>query len=599
MKKIISSLTILSFFFLQVCSTTKQDKDDPLRNSKKLIGEGHKSLYFQGAVPIAGTSIKFIPPMEEGEIFILGRRVGFAKAEFSKAILKAKESVVVIKEGTKKSWSLADDISEGGDDLTKSIYEHTTKPGLYIMYTSNAKAKKLIGTSFSSGIKTHEKVVNDSIQLRKDWELWAENEFKDPVERDTSPDFKKRMSGYSTTFRDGFDSFVYGYVDIDEIFKTAWEGSYEELKGNKLETLLQESESFRSEHSTSIASAWKETIFNYTSDIKAELKEASQDIESIAEGAGLSLSLLKAFSKTTKALFFDALLKPIGKLSILSIGYIGLNSIVYPAVVVSSTATLGIVSGVYILVETLTIAGKGVVYVIAPTAELGLGAILGSTEVLLGESYNSLKLGGKSSAYLARKTAKYSTKGAAILTETSGRYILAPISLLGQTSSQALVGGGISITGTATGASIATTSLGLSSTTYVGGKTAAVVTGTTGTVASFGTGTGFGIYYLGKSAGVPIGVTLGSGVVLSYEVMAQLSAHSLLAVADCSYLVLSLEGGKWVLYGVKDTSSKAKGLLVGAVVDLNQVRKEGGTVVKVPIDEKEAESIFSRKKKEK
>jgi preprotein translocase subunit SecD len=86
---------------------------------------------------------------------------------------------------------------------------------------------------------------------------------------------------------------------------------------------------------------------------------------------------------------------------------------------------------------------------------------------------------------------------------------------------------------------------------------------------------------------------------MNYEMASQLSAHTILAVSDFSYLVLSLEGGKWVVYAVKDTSGKAKSLLSGAVVDLEQVKKEGNDIVKVPVSDEEMEKILDKSKQEK
>jgi hypothetical protein len=588
-------VTTLALGLLYTCASANVDQDDPLKNSKKLIKDGHKSLYFQGAVPLAGTSIKFIPPMEEGEIYIYGRRVGFAKEEFSKAFNKAKESVIVVKEGTKASWSVANDVSTTGNDAVNYLQENTTLPGIYIMYASNAKAYGLIGSSFAAGKKAHDQVVQNSEQLRKDWEAWADDNFKDPERKDNSPEFKTRMKSYNKTFKNSFDSFVLGYVDMDESLKSAWNESYTDMEGGSYNNSLSTVNGMRSAISDDIANMWKETIFNYGNDTKKELKSAGKDIEAIADGQGLSFSLLKAFAKTTKAIFYDSIISPIGKIGVLSVGYIGVNAIVYPAAVV----TVGTTTGVYVLVETMTVTGKGVVYIIAPNVKLALGALLGSTEIVLGESYESLKVGGKASSYVARKTSKYTTKGAAIITEKSGKYLLAPTSLIGVTASQSILGGGLAVTGTTAGGVITATSAGVQTTTYVASKTAAIGVGTVGTVGSFGTGTTFGIYYLTKSVGIPTGVALGSGVVASYEVVSQLSAHSILAVADCSYLVLSLEGGKWIVYGVKDVTNKASGLLSGAVVDLDQIRKEGGTVVRVPMEEGEADKILEPKKKKK
>ena len=97
LKKIFIALLLLG------CAST-QDPDDPLKNSKKLIKEGHKSLYNNGAFEVKGSSIKLIPPFAEAEIFIYGQRVGLAKQAFSENVKKAGESVYILKEGTEISF---------------------------------------------------------------------------------------------------------------------------------------------------------------------------------------------------------------------------------------------------------------------------------------------------------------------------------------------------------------------------------------------------------------------------------------------------------------------------------------------------------------
>ena len=64
-------------------------------------------------------------------------------------------------------------------------------------------------------------------------------------------------------------------------------------------------------------------------------------------------------------------------------------------------------------------------------------------------------------------------------------------------------------------------------------------------------------------------------MVLSYGTMAHLGAHSILAVSDCAYLVLSLEGPRWVLYAVKGNTGSGDDLPVGAVVDLKRMQARG------------------------
>ncbi|TGN20249.1 DUF262 domain-containing protein [Leptospira idonii] len=582
--------------FLGTCKSTQdQDQEDPLKNSKKLIIGGHKSLFFQGAIPVKGTSIKFIPPMEEAEIFIFGQRIGFAKQEFSKSVLKAKESVVVVKEGSKMSWSAAKTINDQGKATGAFLQKHATEPGIYIMYDSVAESYGIIGSSFEKGISAHNNIVNQSELLRKEWNEWAEMKLKDPEVKEDPKHFSKKMKSYKTKFEDVLGSFVYGYVNLDESLKSAWDESYEDFNDGSWKDHYKDMSHLRSDVSHEISSKWQETIFDFGSQTKSELQSAYKDLESIADGKSLGIALLSAFAKTTKGLFYDGIIEPIGAVGILSVGYVGVNTVIYPAAV----ATVGAKTGLYFLAETFTLAGKGVVYIIAPNVKLALGALLGSTGLVVAISAKSFQYGSETTGKGLRKTSAYSVKGAGIITEKSGKYLLAPASLVGVTATQSVIGGGLALGGTATGATITAAGATMQTTSYAVGGTSAAVVGTTGSVTSFGVGTSYGVYQLTKAIGIPSGVLLGSGVVLGYEAIAQISAHSVLAVADCSYLVLSLEGGKWVVYGVKDVTNQATGLMAGAVIDLDQVRKDGNTIVKVPLEEGEAEKILDPKRSKK
>ncbi|XDD56293.1 hypothetical protein AB3N62_19035 (plasmid) [Leptospira sp. WS4.C2] len=587
-------LVFLSFsLFFSYCSGSDKKSEDPLKNTKKLAIEGHSSLYYQGALPVKGTSIKFIPPYHESTVFVMGQRFGFAGDEFSRSVLKARESVVIVKDGTKMSWSAAGKVSNGGEAAVQYLSENATKPGLFIMYASVAESYGMVGSSLERGMDTHKAVVLNSEAIRKEWDDWANMQLNQREAVDNSPSAKKRFNQYKEKFQKDFESTVYGYVDLDDALKSSYNETYDDLKSGSWKRRFAEIEDLRSSVSDKLFGNWKETIFSFGYDTSQELGRAKADIESIADGEGVPLALLKSFSRTVKALFYDSIIKPIGKITILSVGYVTWNGIIYPAAVITNSAG----TGLYCLVETFTLAGKGVVYITAPSIELALGAILNSTEVVLNESVQSMEKGAKVTSAVARKTSAYSAKTAAVVTESSGKYILAPMSLVGVTSGQAVLGGGLAVSGTVTGATLAGTSAAAQTVTYTSTKVAAGTVGVVGTTASFGTGTTYGVYQLTKAVGVPSGVVIGSGIVLSYEFVSHMSAHSVLAVADCTYLVLSLEGGKWVVYGVKDGSKKASRLLTGAVVDMDQIRKEGGTVVKVPLEEGEVEKILGKKKK--
>jgi hypothetical protein len=126
-----------------------------------------------------------------------------------------------------------------------------------------------------------------------------------------------------------------------------------------------------------------------------------------------------------------------------------------------------------------------------------------------------------------------------------------------------------------------------------------VIAGTTlaaGTAVSAGGGAAYGVYQLSKAVVVPVGYELGSGMVLSYETLSQISAHIILGVSDFSYMVLSLEGPRWVLYAVKGNLGKGNDLPTGAILDLKKMQEQGEEIVNLPVSDevmkKVVESVY-------
>jgi len=161
---------------------------------------------------------------------------------------------------------------------------------------------------------------------------------------------------------------------------------------------------------------------------------------------------------------------------------------------------------------------------------------------------------------------------------------------------------GITVGGGTIGTAVGATGAVTGGTLYVTGKTASVATnafgtviaGTTlaaGTAVSAGGGAAYGVYELSKAVVVPTGYKLGSGIVLSYETLSQLSAHAILAVSDCAYLVLSLEGPRWVLYAVKGKTGSGEDLPPGTVIDLKKMQEAGEEIYNLPASPEEMRTV--------
>ncbi|MDH5219388.1 MAG: hypothetical protein OEX19_16910, partial [Gammaproteobacteria bacterium] len=123
-----------------------------------------------------------------------------------------------------------------------------------------------------------------------------------------------------------------------------------------------------------------------------------------------------------------------------------------------------------------------------------------------------------------------------------------------------------------------------------------VIAGTTlvsGTAVSVAAGSTLGVYELSKAVVVPAGYQLGGGIVLGYGTLSHLGAHSILAVSDAAYLVLSLEGPRWVIYAVKGNLGEGEELPPGTLLDLEAMQSGGEDFMYLPISDEEMTNVVN------
>ncbi len=60
--------------------------------------------------------------------------------------------------------------------------------------------------------------------------------------------------------------------------------------------------------------------------------------------------------------------------------------------------------------------------------------------------------------------------------------------------------------------------------------------------------------------------------------------------SDDSYLTLSLEGPRWVLYAVKGKLGKGEDLAPGAMLDLKAMQEAGEEIYNIPVSDEEMKS---------
>lgn len=583
---------ILIIIFLS-CATSS-DPDDPLKNSKKIISSGHKSLYYNGAFEVKGTSLKLIPAFSEAEVFIYKKNVSFAKEAFAQNIKKASESVEILKEGKKISFEFGDKISKEGEIISEKLKDSTTDYGTVFIEKSLAKSYGIFSTSTKSYLETNEAVIKESVLLKNKLDEYGKELSEIDFPAPNRPEFSERAKVYTKEFSEDLNSFVVGYVNLEDYINKSVEDSKKNYENESQSVKISETvENFILESNKKLGNKLQEIQMDFSKGTAQEFEEANKELEKVSEGEGLSLAIFKSLARVTKGIFYNGFLKPFSQIGVVTVGYAAVNSF-WPIAIIGN----GAARTVMVMVEVLKVGTKGIVYLIAPSAKIALSSIINNSKFIAKEAYigadKSVRAGANAGIFISEK----SINSLGIVTETSGTYVLAPT--LGSVSfaGKSIHGAGVAVGGTVTGGTIALGTESARLTTKYGSKVADGAVSGIGTGVAGITSLGYGTYYVAKAVGIPTGVTLKGGVVLSYEMIAQLSAHSVLAVSDCSYLVLSMEGGNWVIYAVKDTTGKAKSLLTGSVIDLEKVRKEGNEIKKVPVSQEEIDKILEKEKKD-
>jgi len=439
---------------------------------------------------------------------------------------------------------------------------------------------------------------------------------------------------------------------------------------------------------------WK-TVKEYGQDTRESFENAGKEIVENSSDIGITLGMLKAILWTTKALFWDAVIAPIGKITAASLGYLTLNSVAYPTMLLGTggvvTAQIAVeatwntsalaydlvapsllasVASVFSIMEitggrlvstglraagkaqsivvqsagvaadaALTTSGKvanvainttgkaaatgvavggqmvaGAMVVAAPalyTGGVATGKVIRAGSEAVGTGGEIL---AKGSAAMAR-TATQSAGAVAVTSswiagqlvnvsyQTTGKIQRGAIDLVGVPLVSVgipAVGAGVGIAVGGAGLVAGPTFLAVGESTAAGGYAfGTVLSGATlvaGTGASAVAATAVAAYEVGKMVTVPPSYTLGSGIVLGFGHLVQLSAQTVLAASDMAYLVLSLEGPRWVIYAVQGKLGDGADLVPGTVLDLERMKKKGEVIKYVPTSEAELRRMLENTK---
>lgn len=535
-------------FFLILCligcaSGTK----NPLKNSKKLIKEGHASLYKNGAFAIPFTKIKLIPPGPDALEFAKELSGMRAKESFVRYLNEVKGSTVQIFKGTKSSYKLAKDVDQTISLALADLAPKMKKESVIVMDASFALSQKIFGESWKAAKK----------------ESFIQKKQAQKIKDESNVEFKQEP------FKGGED-FILAYVQLPATLKKRGQGIGEAASLERFVETFRLSNELREEYSNEPVYLIKDSFKNYGKDVDRSLTKAKNSLSESAD-YGVSLPFIQSVSWLVEGILWQGVIKPLGKLTAGAIGYTFVNGIAYPTfLVMSSGVTTSLVA-----IEVTKETGYGIYNITAPTVELALSGIFYSGEFLL------------------KKVSEKSVQGAGLLVGNSLEYIGAPVS-------KALISTGGTITGVAVGVgggvlagSLRGTSELLTLSSQVISKTAAAGVLTTGVVVHTLKGTAEVVYEITKASVVPPSMVLGSGLTLSYGTVSQIAAQSVLAVSDAAYLVLSMEGPQWVIYSVTGGTLDEE-IPANALVDLEKLKDSGAVIRRVPMTEKNIQEVLKQ-----
>jgi hypothetical protein len=223
--------------------------------------------------------------------------------------------------------------------------------------------------------------------------------------------------------------------------------------------------------------------------------------------------------------------------------------------------------------------------------QISKAVLKGSGYGVRGLSYTGAYLIKKGSHVPARAL-EYTTKGVGRGAAASINYVGVSLVAVGLPTVATGVGVAVGAVGVTTSAAYFSAGESIAGSTYVLGNTLSAATGTVGSLASLGAGGAVAGYEVVKGLTVPSGYIMGSGVVLTYGSLVHLGAQSILAVADASYLVLSLEGPRWVIYAIKGKLNFDDDYSQGTILDLQKMKAKGEEFQVVPVSNEEMENVI-------
>jgi hypothetical protein len=578
----------------------EQPSEDPLRNTKKLAAEGHATLYRNGAFQVPETTIHLIPPGPSA-LELAAELAGMrALQSFQESIKHARESVDLAKAGVQRSMDAAGAVNRGAEAVASDARD-ITRFGTDAVRGAPALGSTIIAVSVSRAGPAYTATAGAGERVTEST-LAAGRGVSAATDRTASTLMSGTKAGAGAVSGRSLEQsrrhasfaaekFVKGYAAAPGKIGARAGAVAEAGSLSRFADALERSGESRGRMSGVFTDVIVDSARNYGRDVGRSFSAASSEIGQGARESGPTLAALKSLRWVLQGIFWDATIKPVTKMTAGTLGYVIVNTVAYPALITMNEGAV-----VANLAVQVTWNAAGSAYdITAPTATAAVAGLFSAVVLIGGQAAAGAGLAAGSAAsagtYVAGRAASAATVGGGYAAGKTVQYVAAPLSAAGIAGGGSVVGVVATAGAGLAGAGVAATGIAAEGTARVAGATGAAAVGVGGSVVSVAAGTALGTYELAKAVVVPAGHEVGAGIVLSYGTLSQLGAQSILAVSDASYMVLSLEGPRWVLYAVKGNVDKGENIPTGTVLDLSAMRQAGETFYAVPATEEEVKRV--------
>jgi len=594
-------LIVLLSIALSGCGTDGKQKEDPLKYSRKLISEGHSSLYDNGAFQVPYTEIKLIPageaPLELAQE-MMGVR---ARQAFLTSVKNAADSVYLIPAGTKLSLDYAKSIQAGGERAGDSVTGITRPAGSLVIDRSIDAGRDFTFRAWTYGKSTAAEMKRYGIAVEQG-SISGGDRIADTM-TDVGTGFigaswmlAKNISqasneGAKQSLLYAGDKFVKGYVAVPDKLSHRASNVAEAAEPGNFTNGVIDANHTRAEYSHVMTDLIGSATEHYADDVKQSFDKAGEAFNESVSVTGFGLALIKSSRWVLQGALWDGLVKPVSEIGAASVGYVGVNLLAFPAMVVVNEG----VAVTTLAVEVTWNTAAASYELVAPSATAALASVYSLFRFTGGNLAAGVTAAGGAGigagGVAAGQVAGTAVKGVGYVAGKGVQYIGVPLTAAGVTLGTGTVGVVAGGAGVVAGSTVVVSGEVASVTSKAFGNVLAGTTLVAGTTASVVAGTTVGVYELSKAVVVPAGYELGGGIVLGYGTTSQLAAHSVLAVADASYLVLSLEGPRWVIYAVRGDLGNGEDLPPGTMLDLGSMQADGEGFYYLPVSDDEMRAV--------